>query len=812
MALSEYKLSSIPSDLSFNNIYSYGPDRSDISYFSANISGNDYYFVPSDVLKQGVVVGLGENAWGAPSTYYYPKALSDSFQQEIKNSGTYADLSNIPYPDGNGTFGYRLQRAGRSPTGFFIPVNDTTTNVLQNPQVTGVGPNNTSAVLGVINAPEKGIAYRTINTLGHELGFTTPDGQTWGWDKPTKSSFQKFVENLGPLPVLATAIFAPQYLPLVSGAQTAIQGGDIEDILESAAKSYVLQQVGKEFGSYGDQAATAAQYGTDLGSAQTAMLAAQEAGLGTVADVAGNVIGQVGTSVVSPTITGRDTNPLDVLLSSGVSAATPFVTSQIEGFSDLPIRAQNAINTIVASEMTGRDPTNAVIAEAVRAGKDAYNNESRAIAGGWDSYAQLQDAASLGIGSKDAYLAYQQGAPVDDGTTAGVKEIVEQTQTGPKDDGTAAGIQDIIDQIQSAPESGIQVAGPLPTDVFNVDVGGSPIYGDTSRANTVKPPFGYGLLPISMADQKPEGSYYDVTQNAWFMPTDEVQRLQDQLTGSDQTSTPPILEGGDLGESGSVDTSGGSLGDESDLGPEPTGTTGWQGPMGPMTEEQTKRYTDEFSKYLDSLQGGATIPPNYGVQDLGITQENWQSFDRNLQQMQEEGRLPTQWKPGDNGTFTYTDDDGSTLTIDENGNIIGYTETPVGNLPGETPTGGPNTAGPSMGGATTGATTGGNTPTTKPPTTPATPATPLTPAVQPAAKTDSSSNLLALLALADRPVQQQPQPVPLADIKYYYDFGDDLVPEKPQNTQNMPARFEFFDGGEVEDLSVDDLIRMLQGD
>jgi hypothetical protein len=71
---------------------------------------------------------------------------------------------------------------------------------------------------------------------------------------------------------------------------------------------------------------------------------------------------------------------------------------------------------------------------------------------------------------------------------------------------------------------------------------------------------------------------------------------------------------------------------------------------------------------------------------------------------------------------------------------------------------------------------------------------------------------LALLALADRPVQQQPQPVPLADIKYYYDFGDDLMPQKPQNTQNMPARFEFFNGGEVEDLSVDDLIRMLQGD
>jgi hypothetical protein len=80
------------------------------------------------------------------------------------------------------------------------------------------------------------------------------------------------------------------------------------------------------------------------------------------------------------------------------------------------------------------------------------------------------------------------------------------------------------------------------------------------------------------------------------------------------------------------------------------------------------------------------------------------------------------------------------------------------------------------------------------------------------AKTDNSANLLALLALADQPPAQQPQPVPLADIKYYYDFGDDLMPQKPQNTQNTPFKFGFFDGGEVQDLSVDDLIRMLQGD
>lgn len=103
------------------------------------------------------------------------------------------------------------------------------------------------------------------------------------------------------------------------------------------------------------------------------------------------------------------------------------------------------------------------------------------------------------------------------------------------------------------------------------------------------------------------------------------------------------------------------------------------------------------------------------------------------------------------------------------------------------------------------------TPTTpKPPTTPTTPTTPAT----------SSNNLLALLALDSQPAQQQTQPTPLADIKYYYDFNNDIgsnifagdmVPQNQQNTQG-PATFSFFDGGEVEDLSVDDLLGILKGD
>jgi hypothetical protein len=119
--------------------------------------------------------------------------------------------------------------------------------------------------------------------------------------------------------------------------------------------------------------------------------------------------------------------------------------------------------------------------------------------------------------------------------------------------------------------------------------------------------------------------------------------------------------------------------------PETPSPTEFQGPMGPMTEDKIKRYNEEFANYLDYLQAGQPLSPNYGVQDLGITPENWESFNQNLLSMQEKGQLPSQWKLGEGGNYTFTSDDGSTMTIDQSGNIAGYTEAPAGNMLGETP-------------------------------------------------------------------------------------------------------------------------------
>lgn len=49
--------------------------------------------------------------------------------------------------------------------------------------------------------------------------------------------------------MLAASVFAPELIPLIAGADTAIAGGTPEDVIKSAAIAYATQAVGKEIGS-----------------------------------------------------------------------------------------------------------------------------------------------------------------------------------------------------------------------------------------------------------------------------------------------------------------------------------------------------------------------------------------------------------------------------------------------------------------------------------------------------------------------------------------------------------------------------------
>jgi hypothetical protein len=97
--------------------------------------------------------------------------------------------------------------------------------------------------------------------------------------------------------------------------------------------------------------------------------------------------------------------------------------------------------------------------------------------------------------------------------------------------------------------TGLQLAS-TGDGVFRTDVGGVPTYAESSNASSVKAPLGYTLLSISESDDKPAGSYYDITANAWFKPDAAVTNL----TGDANIQADAALFNNSLGTLDQLDT------------------------------------------------------------------------------------------------------------------------------------------------------------------------------------------------------------------------------------------------------------------
>lgn len=158
-------------------------------------------------------------------------------------------------------------------------------------------------------------------------------------------------------------------LPLIEGADVAIAGGDLGDVLEATAKAYVAQQVGsyvgKTVGAYVSDAATAAEYGVTQGSQQAATLAAQEAGMRTASQIAGQIAGSASGAAAVAVVTGQD--PVKAFISGGVGAAVPALLGQVPGFTKLPPSGQQVIAEAVRTQLAGGNVTAAVIGSALQA-------------------------------------------------------------------------------------------------------------------------------------------------------------------------------------------------------------------------------------------------------------------------------------------------------------------------------------------------------------------------------------------------------------------------------------------------------------
>lgn len=62
-----------------------------------------------------------------------------------------------------------------------------------------------------------------------------------------------------------------------------------------------------------------------------------------------------------------------------------------------------------------------------------------------------------------------------------------------------------------------------------VEIAGTPIFAESEKATSVTPPEGFKLLPIALADAKPQGTFYDQTLNAFFTPITQPPLAQTEL-------------------------------------------------------------------------------------------------------------------------------------------------------------------------------------------------------------------------------------------------------------------------------------------
>jgi hypothetical protein len=185
------------------------------------------------------------------------------------------------------------------------------------------------------------------------------------------------------------------------------------------------------------------------------------------------------------------TQVADALTSIGASAAK---TAAMGGSKD-------DIEKNMVAALTGSSLTSALQAADV-------SRETSRIAGATAGGAVVggTTGAVMGAaGEAGAQLAAEQAAK--DAALERAKRSIAAADTGT--------VSDVGNQLGQVVVTGQREPTIQDTSII---VSGTPIFADSPRAANVKPPTGFTVMPIQLADNKPAGSYYDIEQNAWLTP------------------------------------------------------------------------------------------------------------------------------------------------------------------------------------------------------------------------------------------------------------------------------------------------------
>lgn len=262
--------------------------------------------------------------------------------------------------------------------------------------------------------------------------------------------------------------------PIGTAALNLAMGKDVDDVAKAALTSWVAGELSAGVSGSSAVVDTLGQTG---------------------ANIAGRVVGSIATG-------GGEEGALNALISGGIGAAMPEIQGMIPGYADLPPFGKEFVNSAISSTLRdGKLSEQDLIKAAVQAGKVAYKTATTTTGA-------LPPVVDMGP------------------TSFGTNTTSPLTDAGDSEDGVSL-------------PSGIQTAsldGGLPV---RLEGSNTPIIAEDSRAGSVRPPPGYALVsnkdpssdePVRFDDNdrilpKSDGSYYDITQNAWFKPTGEFQAV-----------------------------------------------------------------------------------------------------------------------------------------------------------------------------------------------------------------------------------------------------------------------------------------------
>lgn len=332
------------------------------------------------------------------------------------------------------------------------------------------------------------------------------------------------VGSSGALPAEILPIEDQKRLAARTPGQSTVGGGYFGGVSPGIAEtSSIVSQALSSDDAKKAMAIAAAYYLPGVGASLGKTLVTQ----GLITGAAVPYAAAIGTALASTGASVAQGVPFDTALTNAtVNAVTSTGSQSVAGYISKLGASPEVANAITSVGASG-------LATAAKGGSaaDIERNMTGALAG---------STITSMTGDKIAGAAV--GGQITGGTTGALMGAV----------GAAGAEAARPAETTSAPQSGINLAAAdtgTATDAgtgFRVDVPGAPIYAEQSAAANVKAPFGYSVMPMSMADNKPEGSYYDTTQNAWLVPNADVQKLSSVLSEGDtggQIPTSPTAAG-----------------------------------------------------------------------------------------------------------------------------------------------------------------------------------------------------------------------------------------------------------------------------